>query len=194
MNSTNRVLNRTLILVTGLVCAGIVALAIRPEWLERGLESLRGVRDRVDSQRIIGLESIPPSMMIAVAAAAVIVVLLVWFIVARGGGRTSTVRHTKRNLGEVAVDRTVADAVLAQPLRERADVLSARLATFRVRGVHTIRVTVRPRRGADLGSVLRAGERAVAEWDALAGEQDPVVLYVADHRIRGAWSHEARVS
>ena len=194
MNATNRVLNRALILLAGLLLAGVTALAIRPAWAESGLDTAREARRRIDAIRISGFEQVPLSTIIVVAIAVIVVILLVWFVFARGGGRITTVRRTPGRLGEVAVDRSVADEVLARPLRERPDVLAARLTSFRVRGVRTVRVTIRPRRGADLASIIAAFEGAVAQWDALAGEQDPVVLHLAEGRLRESWSAEARVS
>ncbi|GGO60516.1 hypothetical protein GCM10010910_06140 [Microbacterium nanhaiense] len=194
MNATNRVLNRALILIAGLLLAGVAALAIRPAWAEQGLDAAREARRRMDGIRISGLESLSLSAIVACAIAVLAVIALVWFVFAHGGGRISTVRRSPRRLGEVSVDRSVAEEVLARPLRERPDVIAAHLSSFRVKGSRTIRVTVRPRRGADLATIIHAFENAVAEWDALAGEQDPVVLHLAEARLRDSWSSEARVS
>jgi phage tail tape-measure protein len=125
--------------------------------------------------------------------ALVVAIAAVAFVATRGGGRTSDVLRAGGPRGVTTVDRSVADAVISQPLAQRPEVLSAHTGAYRVRRTPTLAVTVTVRRGARLDAVVAAAQSAVHEWDALAGNSTPVLLHLADPRWRDAFRSRARV-
>lgn len=202
MNATNRALNRTLLLLVGLALAlgGATAIlaATRPPWAEdasravtRWVESaLSGVAGRTVG--IAGVGDVLVLALIALAAASALLVLLVGFIATRGGGGTVTVLKVVTDRGSTSVDRNVADAVLAAPLRERTDVLSARTSVYRIRRAPAIELTVKTRRGARLPQILEAANAAVSEWDAFSGSAAPVVLRLEGRGWLDGWRSVVR--
>lgn len=196
MNATNRALNRGLLLVVGVVLAtagaALILTASRSAWLGRAGDALPSVEALAEPTITLaeGVR-IPLVLVVAGGAAVVLVIALGAFIATRGGGRTATVVNVDNGL--VSVDRSVADAVLAGALRERADVLGVRTRSYLVKASPMIALRIRARRGADLPRILRAAEAAVAEWDALAGREVPVMVHIADRRWVDAWRASTRV-
>ncbi|WP_119695726.1 hypothetical protein [Microbacterium halotolerans] len=189
MNASNRPLGRALLLVIGLALAASGALCVvwvtRPAFVER----FAAAADTWARERVAALAD-PAAWGAGIATAAVAacaglaVVMLVWFIISRGGGRTATVFRRTGPDGRIDVDAGVADAVITETMRLRNDVLSCRADAYRVRGSEAIRFAVRPRRGADLGRLIAAAERCIADWDALSGSRLPIVLHLQG---RGRW-------
>ena len=190
MNATNRILNRALLLLVGLVlvAAGLagVAVAVRPPWAT-------GVIDGA-GRWLANVPAAPPVIWATAGlAAAVLAVLLIAFVFTRGRGRTATVLRAKTAVGVTTVDRDVADAVLAGPLRSRPDVISAHTAVYCVKGAPAIRFAVTVRQGADLSRVLAAAGRSTADWDALAGRPIPILLHLTDRGWRDGLRSAVRV-
>jgi hypothetical protein len=203
VNATNRVLNRIVLLLVGIVLAAAgaieILLAARPAWAMPALDAAgRGARAalaHVLSWTVAGPDGrdIAVATVLAFVVGAVLLVLLIVFLATRGGGRTSTVLRVDEERGDTAVDRTVADAVLTAPLRDRPDVLSAHTSVYRVRRAPAIRFAVTPRQGASLPRVIRAVDQAVADWDALAGTEIPVVLHLQGRGWLDRWRSATRV-
>lgn len=199
MNATNRVLNRGLLLVVGIVLAAagaaLIIAAAAPVWFA----PVANAADRIAREAMRPTVAVtqgadaPVAAIVAAAVALVLSVLLVVFVATRGGGRTATVVRDEAGAGATEVDRSVAEAVLGGALRERSDVLSAGVASYRVKRSPAIRLAVRCRRGADVARVLRAAEAAVGEWDALAGTDVPVIVHVTDRRWTDRWRSATRV-
>ena len=191
MNATNRVLNRLVLLLAGAVLCGagawMLAVALRPEWVERSLSALdkrvESVVSSVDGWAIAipGTDGVPGAVVLACLIAVAVAICAVLFIGTRGGGRIRTVLREEGSAGDTAVDLSVADAVLAAPLRDRNEVIAADCEAARVRRAPAMKLTIKVRRGADLSDVLGAADRAIGEWDRMAGEPEtPVVLHLAD--------------
>lgn len=203
MNATNRILNRTLLLVVGLILAAVGAAMIfaaaRPSWASDAVNAATGwtertVADMADwTVELSGAGAVPGALLVLLGIALVLIVLLIVFIATRGGGGTSTVVRVDAEDGSTEVDRDVADAVLAARLRARPDVLSARLSAYRVTGRPALKLTVTVRQGTVLSRTLRAAEDAVAEWDALAGTETPVVLHLVGRGWWDRWRSATRV-
>ncbi|WP_369374154.1 hypothetical protein AB1046_08165 [Promicromonospora sp. Populi] len=188
MSSTSRVLNRGLLLVCGLLLAAAGAAAILAgmpaRWTSSVLpaELVGTARSRL-SAAAAGLPEVggaPGAVVVGLAAAAVLAVLLVVFVCTRGARRTAAVLDLDSVGGRTRVAPDVADAVLAGPLGQRPDVLSARTGVYRVKGAPAISLVLTVRRGADLSRVLSAAEAALDEWDALAGVRVPVMVHLSD--------------
>lgn len=202
MNATNRLVNRGVLLLigAGLLVVGAFALAVgaRPSWagdaLAVAVRTSRDLRTRIDevSVPLLGGEIDGPVLVLAVLGL-LVAIAAVAFVLTRGGGRTADVVRIAGDGGRTAVDRSVADAVIAGALGGRPDVLSARTAAYRVRHQPAVSVTLSVRKGAPLAAVLAAAERAVGEWDVLAGERTPVMIHIADPRWRDALRSRSRV-
>lgn len=194
MNATNRIMNRALLALGGVIlaAAGLAAVigTVRPEWAAGSYATVTGWAERALAAAdapAFAVPGDPPVFVIAALALAVVVtVLLVAFLLTRHRGRTATVVTATTPGGTVTVDGSVAEAVLAGPLRRRRDVLAAHLRAYRVRGVAAIRLSITVRRGADLAQALAAAENAVAAWDALAGARVPVLIHLTDRTWRDA--------
>lgn len=200
MNSTNRVLNRILLFVGGLVLiaggAAVLLWALRPTWAEGWIESARShattiVTDlRAATSPMPGVGDVPIAVLVALLVAMLLIVLLLMFVFSRGGGASHDVAVESSPTGSTKVDRNVVDAVLTEPLAARADVLSARTSVYEVKGEHTVRLALTVRQGAILADVLTAAERAVAEWDALLGKETPLLIHLTDR----SWADRLRSS
>lgn len=204
MNATNRVMNRVLLFLAGVVllAAGIVALAAGilaggdpPVWTREPLRVITDVwsslaRWTVD---VAGVGPVSVLLLIAVGTALLLTVLLLVFLGTRGRGRTREVLEVDGVGGRTAVDRSVADAVLAEPLSRRPDVLAARAGAYRVRHAPAIELAVTVRPGAPLGAVVAAAQAAVREWDQLLGSRVPILLHLADRGWRDSFRTATRV-
>lgn len=190
MNSTNRILNRSLLLVCGLLFAAVGATAIvagtQPQWAEPLMTRWTALSDATISQiddwmvTLPGMVGVPGAVIVSLIIAVVLTIILVAFVFTRGGGKIKTVLSFDEDSGFTSVDRNVADAVLTGKLSERLDVLSARTGVYRVKGAPAIQLTVTVRNGADLRRVLLTVEDTVQAWDELAGVRVPVMVHLSD--------------
>ena len=203
MNATNRIVNRLVLLLGGvlLAAAGAVAIVtgIRAGWAQdastRVFAVAQGLVAPLESWRFQAADgtAIAGVVVAGLALAAVVGIAAVAFLVTRGGGRTADVLRADGPRGDTSVDRSVADAVIARVLARRPEVLSARTTAYRVRKTPTLAISLTVHRGARLDAVLDAVESAVREWDALLGRRIPVLVHLADARWRDAFRSPRRV-
>ncbi|WP_337004310.1 MULTISPECIES: hypothetical protein [unclassified Microbacterium] len=204
MNATNRVMNRVLLFVAGAVvlgggvvalAAGVLGLGDSPAWLRRPLGAVADAAATVSAStwQIAGLGTVPVLLVVATAAAVLLAVVLLVFLATRGRGGTKTVIELDAPDGRTAVDRTVLDALLTDPLIRRPDVLSARTSAYRIGRTRAVELAVTVRPGAPLGAVLAAAEAAVRAGDALLGARIPIMLHLSDRRWRDAFRAPTRV-
>lgn len=189
MTSATRILNRGLLLLAGLAALVGAVLAAHPllpaalvaPWWQPVRRTIDDAADAVGSWRIaLPGGSLNGVQIAAVGIGLVVAVVLLAFLGTRRRRRTRTVLRFADDTGSTAVDETIAEAVLADPLRQRADVLSTRTRGYRFAGGTALRVSVVPRSGADLTALLTEAQNAAAEWDALSGVRAPVVVHLAD--------------
>jgi len=200
MNATNRLLNRGLLLICGLILlaggAAAIALGMPPAWAEPGLGmSAERLLARVGAWgvEVPGVGVVAGSVLVSLGAALVLSILLLMFLFTRGGGRTRTVLRMDGEHGRTSVDRSVAEAVLAGSLAERADVISARTGVYLVKREPAIELAVTVQRGASLGRVLDAAESSVRDWDSLLGTRLPVLVHLSDRNWRDGLRSRTRV-
>jgi hypothetical protein len=197
MTSSSRVLNRVLLLVVGLLALVAALLAARPLLPERLVAPWwtpvqRTIDDAVSAVSSWSVPWVSPAgaRLTAAAAALVLAIALIAFLGTRRRRRTRTVLGFADRAGTTAVDETIADAVMAAPLRHRGDVLSSHVQGYRIAGRTALRLSVVPRSGADLPALLAEAERGIEGWDALSGARAPVVVHLADRggfdRLRSA--------
>ena len=199
MNATNRVLNRAVLLIAGLLLAAAGAAALlwawRPDRAQVVLSHVeRSVDDALQGQSVTVLGSDIPVVLIAASVAALILaVALIIFVFARGRGSVHDVARIRADDGRTEVDRSVVDAVLSGALIACPDVVSARTGVFLVKGVRTVRLSVTVRQGASLGDVLAAAEQAIRDWDSLLGGETPILIHLTDRGWLGRYRSAVRV-
>lgn len=204
MTSTNRILNRLVLLVAALVllaagalliATGASQVAAAPAWLADWSGGASEVwTDAAEwTVDIAGVGAIAVWLLIAAVTGLVLVVLLLVFVFTRGRGRSASVLDVETPHGRTTVDRSIADAVLGESLMRRPDVVSARADAYRVRSARAIALAVRVQPGASLARVIAATETAVEEWDRLLGTRVPVVLHLSDRSWKDALRPRTRV-
>lgn len=204
MNATNRIMNRVLLFLAGVVLlgGGLVALAAgvlsagnAPAWMQRPAgavaEAWASAADWTWEVAGIGTVSVPA--VLAAAAVVVLAVLLIVFLSTRRRGGSKTVLEVDAAGGRTTVDRNVADAVLTEMLLARPDVLSARTGAYRIGRARAVELAVVVQPGASLGAVVAAAETAIGEWDRLLGARIPILLHLSDRRWRDALRSTTRV-
>ena len=205
MKATNRAMNRTVLLLVGVVAlvAGAVAIAAAvlavgnpPVWLQRSAAAAEGTWHRAAgwSWDVPSVGTVAVLPVLAAAAAVLLTVLLVVFLCTRRSGRTGAVLEVDGVDGRTTVDLSVAEAVLTDPLLRRAEVLAARASAYRVGKVRAVELAVIVRPSASLGEVVAAAENAVREWDRLLGVRVPIMLHLSDRRWRDALRSPSRVT
>lgn len=190
MTSTNRALNRAVLMICALMLAvaGAAALlwAFRPGWAEGFLAGVeRLIADvlagaAASTLVISGIGEVPIALIAAFIVALILAVALTVFVFARGRGDVREVARTEAADGRTNVDRNVVDAVLTGALASRPDVLSSRTGVYLVKGARTVRLAVTVRQGASLADVLAAAERAIKDWDSLLGGEIPILIHLTD--------------
>ncbi len=208
MNSTDRALNRAFLIVVGCLLlaggvAGISSWALPAEGAVRDDVAARASRffDWLPTWQAhlegLGWGAVPWVLLLILALAVVLVVLLCLFVFAQGRGRVRDVlreRSTDDDVpGSLAVDVNIASAVIGDALGGRGDCVGATVSAYRVRGAAgaaALKVTVTPRKGADVGRLVDDAALVVEEWDELLGRRLPVLV----HLTRGSWSGLRRPS
>ena len=189
MRTRSRILNRVVLLLAGALALAAALLAAQPllppllvsPWWEPVRHAIGDLARVTPSWRIPATGTVVDGGAVALGAlGAGVAVILIAFLGTRRRRRTRTVATFEDAAGRTAVDESVADAVLADPLRSRADVLSSRTRAYRVARRTALRVAVVPRAGADLAALVSDVQRTAADWDALSGSQSPMVLHLAD--------------
>ncbi|RLP72764.1 hypothetical protein D9V32_15060 [Mycetocola tolaasinivorans] len=203
MNATNRIVNRALLLVTGLALAAVGMLLLlasgRFPWLDPAADAVAEWGDSVGAWagsflfEIPGLGEVSGGLLIGFVAAIVLLVLLIIFLATRGGGRTGTAARRETERGNTEIDARLADDLIAAVLRESTDVLSAHTGVYRVRRAPAIRISLTLRRGAQLPRVLDSVDGALTRWDALVGHEIPVVLHLQGRGWLDRWRSATRV-
>lgn len=196
MTTTNRFLNRALLFVVGLVlllAGGVVVVgALLPD-VQRSVST--AAQDATDPTTQ-ALTDQPWILWVSAVALLVLILLLVRFIVRQGRGRTSTLVRVSSGsaagAGSVVVEAKVAEQVLEEALSRDPSIVSVDVTAFEVRRRNVLRVTAHTRRGVSPMRTRRAIDTAVRDWDALLGEETPVVIQIVSG-LRDRMSSPARV-
>lgn len=183
MNSTNRVLNRLILVVSGLVLvaagAAAVALATAPAvaatWRQQAAALQRSAPVWV-SRPVAGTAS---ALTIGVAAAAVVVgLLLLLHLLRQGRGRTRRLLTRRTDGAATAVDLGVPRDLLDQHLATRPELITSRVSAYRVRRTPTLKVSVQARRGIAPTEAAGAVTDALRALDRVLGAELPAYVQV----------------
>lgn len=164
MNSTNRALNRLLLIVVGLVLIGLGALT----FLVTPSDALTFAEGYVIEPLwiVIGL--------------AVVVVLLLVFVFRQGHGHTGRlIDDEPTEHGRTVIDSSVAEHAVKDALLGLPDVVAASVSTYRVRRTPTLKIAVTCRRGASPVDIVAETRRTMLALDELLGEQIPANLQIS---------------
>ncbi|WP_101847260.1 hypothetical protein [Zhihengliuella sp. ISTPL4] len=204
MTSAGTAANRTVLLGggvlllgagTALLAAGLRGAGALPATVEDALAPADGIVawSGAWGLDLPGTGFVPLWAIVEIAVALLLVVLLVAFLLTRRSRRERTVLRLPGERGATAVDRSVAEELLAAPLAERADVLAARVTSRKVGLGIALGLAVTPRSGAALGALLAAVDHVVQEWDALSGTRLPLVVHIADRGWRELFRSRQRM-
>ncbi|PPG36569.1 hypothetical protein C5E10_00150 [Pseudoclavibacter sp. RFBG4] len=184
MNSTNRGLNRLLIVAVGLVLLAVGAAAALGAWLPGAKDTWTPISETVNTQVSSWLQQTPfPGtdfswLMIAVVAAIVVgIILPLAFTLRQGQGRTGTIVHDRASkAGPTVVDVSVAKDALSDSLGERDEFIATSVSAYEVRGTPALKVSASCRRGVSPRDAADLVERDLHTLDALLGRELPVLL------------------
>ena len=197
MTSSNRFLNRLLLVVVGVVALGVGAFLVAAT-LPGGSGStgatVRGWLTRASSAVADAVAATPldPSggadggaggagSWLAVALAALCLLLVIVFVVAacaHGGGRTGRLVVHDEPAGSIAISAAFAETAVADALSARRDVTSVHVSAWTVRGRPALKVRVRVTAGAAPAPVVAAASDVVRGLDRVLGEAVPVLVEV----------------
>ncbi len=189
MNATRRGINRSVLLVVGIVLivggAAAAAAALLPDigsaWTTATESAAQWMRDASAATRLA--EASPVSWFaIAVLAVLLAVVVIAIVIIARlGGGRSRTVlREEAREgaQGAVTIGHGFAADALTGALATRSEILSSRVTSRRLRGVDVLHVKVTPRQHASPREIAEVVGRLAENLVLLTGRETPMLLSI----------------
>jgi len=175
VNATNRGLNRTLLLVVGIVLlvvgAAVATAAAVPDWLAVWIDGVASVDLAFDPSQ-------PATLAIVLAVCVVVIALLVVFVVRQGRGHARTLVHRGGAAGSVDVDAKVAATLIEAALADHPAVSSVDVSGYRVRRTPALKIALSLRKGSSPSDVRVAVDRVVERWDAVLGSEVPVLITI----------------
>ncbi|MFB2557391.1 hypothetical protein [Herbiconiux liangxiaofengii] len=187
MNSTNRALNRLLLLVVGLLLVAVGAAAATAVLLPAVRDAWTSAADPVRSQVESWLQSTPlgttgvswimPAVLVLIVLA---VILLLAFSFRQGRGRTGTV--VEEPVGDhdrTVVASKVAEQALEDALSARPEFVASHVSTYRVKRTPTLKVSVTCRRGVSPKDASDIVESTLRALDALLGRELSALVQIS---------------
>lgn len=201
MTSTNRALNRLLVIVVGLVliAAGVAlgAGSLLPDVQSTVSGAASDAKQPVGDALSGGQPWIP---WVVALVALVLIVVLAWFALRQGHGRTGTLVRLEGGRdagsptgGSVVIDAKLAEQLLVDALRDDPAIVSVDVTAFEVARGTTLRVTAVARRGVSPVAVRRTVDEAVTRLDAVLGTEVPVVIQITGG-LRSSMTSETRLA
>ncbi|MGK9149118.1 hypothetical protein KXS11_15910 [Plantibacter flavus] len=194
MNSTNRGLNRLLILVVGLVLTALGAAALAvvtvpfiADWWRdnRGvvLDTIAGWFAWNPFAAVPGAQADRGAAPIVVPIAAVVLLvvvaaLLIAFALRQGRGRTGIVHRAPTDRGDVILDADVAAHALGDALEDTSAFSAVRVSAWQVGRDRALKVAVTCARGVSPRTAVETVSTAVESLDSLLGVELPVLVEV----------------
>lgn len=201
MNNTNRALNRTLLLIIGLLFLGLGALGIAimswptatDIWTSGG-ENARSWLDQAIAATAIAGGSLSWIGIGAVVAIVVVIVLLVLALTSIAGRRSKTAfRSTgaQNPLGRVTVTESFVSDAVKNSLATRDEILSTQVTANDIRNTPVLHVSVTPRQNTDPRELVDHLDRLLANLATLTGRDTET--YVSIHTgLRARLAHDQR--
>jgi hypothetical protein len=203
MNSTNRALNRLLLIVVGLVLLAIGAAAAAAAFVAVVADAFAGAAADVlaaldDSLARMplapnaeegafgaGISWIPVAL---VALFALAIVLLLVFVFRQGRGHTGRVHSEDRtraadgetaSAGRLLIESAVPQQALQEFLAGHPEIVSSRVSAYAVRGTPTLKVSVTCRRGVSPDDAARIVDEGLIALDSLLGVELPALVQLS---------------
>ncbi|GAB3122452.1 hypothetical protein [Glaciibacter psychrotolerans] len=194
MNSTNRVLNRLLILLVGfaLLAAGIAAIllgtvtSIRDGWKQNAPDVYRTVSNWLETTPLTSTGH--SWIWIALALVCVLVIILMLlFIFRQGRGhagslvarRTSGASSHQQVGGTVIIDAAVAQQTLLESLNGNTEFVSSSVSTYRIHRQQVLKISTAVRRGVSPPRAADTIQMSLQAWDRLLGTQVPTLIQLS---------------
>ncbi|QYF73261.1 hypothetical protein [Cryobacterium sp. PAMC25264] len=184
MNGTNRLLNRALVLVIGLLAvalgAAAVALVAVPDfmraWARTAPDVTAGLTELLAGTAVgdTGASWVPfAALLIAVLVTAG----LVLFIARQGRGHTERLIEADPTAdGATIVDAAVAEEMLTAALHDRPEFRAVTVSTYPVHGSPVLKISATVRRGVSPRDAITVIETAVHGLDTVLGAEVPVLV------------------
>lgn len=201
MNNTNRALNRTLLLIIGLLFLGLGALGIAitswPTAADVWSSAGKGARTWLD--QTIAASAIAGGNLSwigigAVAAIVVVVVLLILALTSVAGRRSKTVFRSsgaQNPLGRVTVTESFVSDAVKNSLATRDEILSSSVTANDIKSRPVLHVAVTPRQNTDPRELVDHVDRLLTNLAALTGRETET--YVSIHTgLRARLAHDQR--
>jgi hypothetical protein len=167
MTRSNRVLNRILILLVGVVAIVTgLAVALPAFAVNLGVSVPKFTAPHSDQ------------LWISLGACLVIIVLSLIWIFTRGRGRTSVLLARTDDQGSITIDVHVAADLVAEALSDNRDVASVGSGAYLMRNERVLSLRLVTKRGADLPALISAVNEVIGEFDSLIESRIPVLLQV----------------
>ena len=201
MTSTNRALNRLLVILVGLVLlvagAAVAVGAVLPDVQTTVAGAATDAKAPADDALSGGQ---PWILWVVAAAALVLILVLAWFALRQGHGRTGTLLRRapgdgagSPTGGSLVIDAKVAEQMLEEALGHDSTIVSIDVTAFEVKRETVLRITAVARRGVSPVAVRRSVDDAVARWDQVLGTEVPVVIQITGG-LRSSMSSETRLA
>lgn len=187
MNATNRVLNRAVLLVIGLVLlalgAATVAAACWPAakrvWGSWTTSALAWMHQADQRSRLWSTASLSWFVLALLVALTLVVLFAIVVITHLGGGRSSDLVRLpaeEGNRGTVRVEQGFAADALASSLAGHDDILATRVSLWRVKGEQVMHVVLTPRQNTSPVEVASTVTGLLDNLGALTGASTPTVV------------------
>lgn len=202
MNSTNRVLNRLLLVCVGLVllaigvaaAAAAFVAALAEAFEDASADVLAGLGDVLSQTRLVpdaadgafgaGISWIPVAL---VGLFALAIILLLVFVFRQGRGHTGRVysagggarREAAASEGRLLIETAVPQQALQEFLEGHPEIVSSRVSAYSVRTTPTLKVSVTCRRGVSPDDAARIVDEGLLALDGLLGVELPALVQLS---------------
>ncbi|WP_405373108.1 MULTISPECIES: hypothetical protein [unclassified Microbacterium] len=201
MNATNRALNRTMVLLIGivvLVVGGAVATAAA--WPAAGSVWATGGASVIDAlvvardATVIGGSTVSWLGVGVVAALVVLIALLVRVLFSIGGRRSRTVLRSTGSetpLGRVTVTESFVSEAITASLAQRDEVLGSSVTANTIDDEPVLHVSITARQNTDPRDLVELVDRLVSGLGRVTGRETPT--YISVHSgLRARLAHDQR--
>ena len=183
MTSTNRIANRIIIALAGLLLMAGGAWVVL-----RAYPAIAPGLALPDA----GLPDATFLWWTAGIAALLVVASIAW-IVTRGRGRAGILAESRDDAGVTTVDARVVSDLVADALASQLDVVGVHATAFRVKRRLALELRVDARTGADLPRLIDALGVVIDDLDVVLETNTPVLLHVASG-VRASLARDRRIA
>lgn len=186
MNNTNRALNRSLVLLVGLIllAAGAGAFLVGTNSSIRDGWSAAASRTQVSIDSALATPAVTRNgpgwlSIAALLALLLLIVLLLVFMFRQGRGHTRRLfQERTTGGGQTVIDAALAEQALEDSLTGRPELVTASVSTYTVRHAAVLKIAVTCRRGVSSRHVSTLIEARLRALDTLLGAETPALIQI----------------